>query len=71
MTSLTSCLLWPFSAIWRLVVLVFELTGRILAIALGIVFLILGVLVSLTVIGAVVGIPMALFGLLLVIRGFF
>jgi hypothetical protein len=70
-TSLASCLLWPFSAIWRLVVFVFELTGRIVAIALGIVLLILGVLVSLTVIGAVVGIPMALFGLLLVMRGLF
>jgi hypothetical protein len=30
-----------------------------------------GVLVSLTVVGAVVGIPMILFGLLLIVRGFF
>lgn len=71
MTSLMSCLLWPLSAIWRLVIFVFELTGRFLAIVLGIVLMILGVLVSLTVIGAVVGIPMVLFGMLLVIRGFF
>ena len=66
-----SCLLWPFAAIWRLVSFVFELAGRLLAIVLGVVLMILGVVVSLTVIGAVVGIPMILFGMLLVVRGFF
>jgi hypothetical protein len=65
------CLLWPFEVLWRLVVFVFELTGRLIAITLGVVLMILGVVVSLTVIGAVVGIPMILFGLLLVVRGFF
>jgi hypothetical protein len=67
----TSCLLWPFAAIWRLVSIIFELAGRLLAIVLGVVLMILGVVVSLTVIGAVVGIPMILFGMLLVVRGFF
>lgn len=65
------CLLWPFEVLWRLLALIFELTGRFIAITLGVVLMILGVVVCLTVIGAVVGIPMILFGLLLVIRGFF
>ena len=71
MSSITSCLTWPFVALWRLVAFIFELTGRFLAIVLGIVFMIVGVIVSLTVIGAIIGIPMILFGLMLVIRGFF
>jgi len=64
-------LLAPFQALWRLVTFVFELTGRVLAIVLGIVMRIVGVLVSLTVVGAVVGIPLAVFGFLLTMRGLF
>lgn len=71
MSSVASCLTWPFVALWRLVAFIFELTGRFLVIVLGIVFMIVGVIVSLTVIGAIIGIPMILFGLMLVIRGFF
>lgn len=71
MSSVASCLTWPFVALWRLVAFIFELTGRFLVIVLGIVFMIVGVIVSLTVIGAIVGVPMILFGLMLVIRGFF
>jgi hypothetical protein len=38
---------------------------------LGVVLMILGVIISLTVIGAVVGVPILLFGFLLVVRGLF
>ncbi len=64
-------LFWPFWAIWRLVTWIFELTGRLLAIVLGLVLLIVGVALSLTVVGAIAGIPLAVLGLLLVFRGFF
>ena len=66
-----SCLLWPFVAVWRLATFILEMTGRFVAILLGILLMAGGVLISLTVIGAVVGIPLALFGLLLVLRGLF
>jgi hypothetical protein len=69
--SCLSCLLWPFVALWRLTTLVFELTGRLVAIVLGVVLMILGVIVCLTVVGAVVGVPLILCGLLLVARGLF
>ena len=36
--------LWPFWLVWRLVTLVFELTGRLLAVVLGQVLMIVGVL---------------------------
>jgi hypothetical protein len=64
-------LLWPFWAIWRLVTLIIGLTGRLIAIVLGLVLMVVGTLLNLTGIGAIIGVPMLLFGLLLVIRGFF
>jgi membrane-bound ClpP family serine protease len=71
MSGMGACLLWPFTAIWRLVAFIFELTGRLVAIVLGLALMILGVLISLTVVGATVGVPMIIVGLLLIVRGFF
>lgn len=65
----TSCLLWPFVAIWNLVVWIVSLTGRLIAVFLGLVLIIAGVILTLTVVGAVVGIPLATFGILLMVRG--
>ena len=63
--------LWPFAAIWKLLAVIVEMTGRFLAMVLGIVLMIVGVLVSLTLVGAIVGIPLAIVGLLLFIKGIF
>ena len=63
--------LWPFWAIWRLLSFIVELTGRLVAVVLGLVLMIVGALVSLTVIGAVIGVPLILIGFLLVLRSFF
>lgn len=64
-------LLWPFYALWQLVTFILMATGRLVAILLGIVLLIVGIIISLTVVGAVVGIPLAGLGLLLLVRGLF
>jgi hypothetical protein len=66
-----SWIFWPFVAVWRLVTFILEMTSRLVAILLGALLMAWGVLISLTVLGAVVGIPLALFGLLLVLRGLF
>jgi hypothetical protein len=50
---------------------VFELTGRLAALVLGFSLLLLGVLISLTGIGAIVGVPLALAGFLLLARAVF
>ena len=42
-----------------------------LAVILGLVFLIVGVVLTATVVGAIVGIPFIIFGLLLMVRGLF
>jgi hypothetical protein len=67
----TPWFLWPFVALWRLLAVIVELTGRFVAMVLGIVFMIVGALVSLTIIGAIVGLPLAVIGLLLFLRGLF
>jgi hypothetical protein len=63
--------LWPFVAIWKLLATIVEMTGRLLAMILGIVLMLVGFLVSLTIVGAIVGIPLAIVGFLLFIRGIF
>jgi hypothetical protein len=63
--------LWPFAALWKLLAVIVELTGRLAAMILGIVLMIVGALVSLTVIGAIVGIPLTIVGLLLFLKGIF
>lgn len=63
--------LWPFAPIWKLLSVIVEMTGRLVAMILGIVFVVVGVLVSLTVIGAIIGVPLAVIGLLLFFRGMF
>lgn len=61
--------LWPFTSIWNLIVYLVSLTGRLVAVLLGLVLMIVGVIASLTVIGAIVGIPLFAIGALMVIRG--
>jgi hypothetical protein len=63
--------LWPFAALWKLLAVIVELTGRFVAMVLGIVFIVVGIIVSLTIVGALVGIPLAIVGLLLLLRGMF
>ncbi len=64
-------LLWPFYAIWRLLTLMLKVVGRILCAVLGIGLMIAGVAVTLSVVGAPLGIPLAAFGFLLLVRAIF
>jgi len=64
-------LLWPFYAIWRLLTLVVELIGRLLCGILGIGLMIAGVTITLSIIGAPFGIPLASVGFLLLVRSIF
>ena len=63
--------LWPFAMLWHLLATIVGLTGRFIAMILGIIFICVGVIVSLTLIGAIIGIPMAIIGLLLFLKGMF
>jgi hypothetical protein len=63
--------LWPFWAIWKLLTFIIEMTGRLVGLILGAVFLLVGIILTITVVGAVIGIPLALFGVLLMVRCLF
>ena len=63
--------LWPFAAVWNLLALVLNITGRVLAGILGVGLMVVGIAFTMTVAGAPVGIPFAILGLLLIIRSIF
>ena len=64
-------LLWPFYAIWRFVTFILTMVGRLLCGLLGIGLMVAGVAVSLSVVGAPLGIPLAAVGFLLLVRALF
>ena len=64
-------LLWPFYATWRLVTLVLELVGRMLCAVLGLGIMAAGVVITMSVVAAPIGIPLAIFGFLLIVRALF
>ena len=63
--------LWPFVAVWDLLALVLNITGRVLAAILGVGLMVVGIALTMTVAGAPVGIPLAILGFLLMIRSIF
>lgn len=63
--------LWPFKVLFDLVAWIIGLTGRIIGMLLGLVFVILGIILTTTIVGACIGIPLALFGLLIMLRSIF
>ena len=67
----TPWFLWPFVAIWNLITWILQLTGRLVAAILGLVFMIVGAILTVTVIGSVVGIPFIIFGFTLMVRSIF
>lgn len=64
-------LLWPFYAIWRLLTFILSVIGRVLCALLGIALMVGGVAITLSVVGAPLGIPLAALGFLLLIRALF
>lgn len=64
-------ILWPFYAIWRLLTLILEITGRIICALLGLAMMAAGVAISLSIVGAIIGVPMTAFGFLLTVRSLF
>lgn len=63
--------LWPFYALWRLVSFILNATGRLLCGILGLVLMVAGTVLALTFVGAALGVPLILIGVLLVVRALF
>ena len=64
-------LLWPFYAIWRLLTFILKAIGRLLCGLLGIALMVGGIAITMSVVAAPLGIPLAAFGFLLLIRALF
>jgi hypothetical protein len=64
-------LLWPFKALWDLLAFILRLTGRLVAALIGLGIAIVGFILTILVISAPIGIPMMVFGFLLMVRGIF
>ncbi|MBU5426740.1 hypothetical protein KQI41_10005 [Tissierella pigra] len=60
-----------FTLIFALIGSVLKVTGRLLVGLLGLFFTITGIILSLTVIGIVVGIPVLILGIIMIISIFF
>lgn len=64
-------LLWPFWALFQLVLWILKFTGRLVGAILGLVFVIAGVLLSITVVGAIIGVPLVVLGVMLMVKAIF
>lgn len=64
-------LLFPFRAIWWLISLAFNLTGRLIGVIIGILLMAVGLAMAATFFLAILGIPLAILGLLLVVKSLF
>jgi hypothetical protein len=64
-------LLWPFTVLWNLLTFILGLVGRVVAAVLGVVLMAVGIALTMTIAGAPIGIPVAVLGLLLLIRSVF
>lgn len=64
-------ILWPFYAVWRLLTLILNVIGRVLCALLGLGIMIAGVAITMSVVGAPLGIPLAALGFLFLIRAIF
>lgn len=62
---------WPFVIAWRLLTLILRITGRIICAVLGLAFMAIGVTIALSIIGAPLGVPVAVLGMLLLVRALF
>lgn len=64
-------LTWPLRMVWSFVGIIFLGVGKLLSMILGIVLAAIGVALCCTLVGAIVGIPLTLFGGAMFLRALF
>lgn len=64
-------LVWPFVMAWGLIGFIFSAIGRVFAFGLGAALVAVGALLCVTVIGIVIGAPLAAFGVALMVKSIF
>lgn len=63
-------LLFPIILALKILEFIFKLTGRLISMCIGLVLLIVGFFLCLTIIGAILGVPSLVLGFGLIIKGF-
>ena len=71
MVASTPIVFAPFVWVWNLLTFILKLVGRIICAVLGLALMAAGIAASLTIVGAVIGAPVAAFGFLLIVRALF
>lgn len=64
-------ILWPLAAVWDLLAFTLRVAGRVVSGVVGLVLLLGGALFAFTIVGAPIGVPVAILGLLLLVRSLF
>ncbi len=64
-------ILWPLYAIWCFMTFILNITSRIICALIGLALMAAGVSITLSIVGAPLGIPLAAFGCLLLVRALF
>ncbi len=67
-TNRVPCLLYPFWLIWRFIIGIIKLIFRIIGVFIGVILMIIGGVLTLTIIGAILGIPLIFLGFKLLLR---
>lgn len=62
---------WPVAAVWDLIAFLLRLTGRLVGFAVGLVLLVLGGILTLTIVLAPIGVPVLIMGFLIMVRAVF
>ncbi|MDD5919531.1 MAG: hypothetical protein PUD73_10670 [bacterium] len=64
-------LTWPFRMVWSFVGMIFLGIGKLFSMILGIILAVVGVALSYTIVGAIVGIPLIVLGVTMFFRSLF
>ncbi|MBE5785333.1 MAG: hypothetical protein E7330_05980 [Clostridiales bacterium] len=64
-------LFWPFKMLWSFVGVVFLAVGKLMSLLLGLLITVIGVLLSATLVGAIIGIPLLILGVTMMVRSLF
>lgn len=71
MRLILDIILFPVVVLFKLVALIFKLTGKIIGIVLALVMIAVGAALTITLVGAPFGIPLIIFGIMMLFGGIF
>ena len=67
----TPILLWPIIGLWRMTTFVSNRIGIVMTLIIGVLLMLAGYVLISTIIGAIIGIPLFIMGLLFTVRGLY